>query len=175
MKTDSNERPSRAGGAVLGLLLAITWIVLILLLVERIFFPHQGGGIQNPVINWLYIGPMVFLVCAGNYLMYQRKVGGTEAARGAAELKILFFGVLLWFPVTLALFLMQWGGHGQLSSMVGLLTMLIMLAIYTLWERRQYGDILLKAQSRTIHVKVAETRDHYLSPVFLSHTGVVLH
>ncbi|KUL01392.1 MAG: hypothetical protein XE11_2140 [Methanomicrobiales archaeon 53_19] len=111
MKTDSNERPSRAGGAVLGLLLAI----------------------------------------------------------------ILFFGVLLWFPVTLALFLMQWGGHGQLGSMVGLLTMLIMLAIYTLWERRQYGDILLKAQSRTIHVKVAETRDHYLSPVFLSHTGVVLH
>jgi len=59
MTTDSNEKSSRAGGAVLGVLLAIAWIVL-LWFVERTFFPHLDG-IQNPVVNWLYIGPMMFL------------------------------------------------------------------------------------------------------------------
>ena len=115
---------------MLGLLLAIAWIAF-LWFVGRTFFPHLGG-IQNPIINWLYIGPMMFLIYSGDYLMYRRKVGGVEAVRGIVGLKSSFLGTLIWLPVTVVLFFMQWDGPWQLSPIGGLLTM---IAVYLLWER----------------------------------------
>ncbi len=108
-----------------------TWIVLILLLVERIFFPHQDGGIQNPVINWLYIGPMVFLVCAGNYLLYSRKVGGIETVRTVIALKSFLLCFLLWFPVLGVIHLGQYDIPDPVRQFGGFLLFLI---VYPIWD-----------------------------------------
>jgi len=130
VKKDSNEKLSRASGNMLALLLAIVWIVF-LWLIERSFYPHLGG-IQTPVFYLLYIGPIVFLVSSGDYLMYRRKLGGVEAARGIIGLKSFFLGILIWLPVTVVLLFVQWDGPWQLSPIGGLLTM---IAIYLLWEK----------------------------------------
>ncbi len=135
MKIDSNESPNKVGvttlGVLLGGLLMVVWVGL-LWFIGHTLFPHQSIISQNPVVDWLYIGPMPFLAIAGNYLMYHRRSGGVEPLQVTVELKSIFLGILIWFPITVILYFMQWDGPWQLSPIGGLLTMII---VTFLWKR----------------------------------------
>ncbi len=129
MSPDKNF--SRAAGTALGILLIIIWLAF-LWFAGRTIFPHQSFT-QNPVITWLYIGSVLFLFLAGDYLMYRRKLGGAETTCATVELKSFLLGFLLWlFAMGVLVSFMQWDVPYLLNGLGGLLTMAV---VYLLWKR----------------------------------------
>ena len=101
--------------------------------------------------------------------MYQRELGGFEVIRGVIGLKSSFLGILIWLPVTVVLFSLQWDGPWQLSP----IGVSLPCSLFTFCGREaQCGNALLHTQGRTIHVKVLETRAHSYTRIFLSHRWV---
>ena len=117
-------------GFVFGILLVIIWIAL-LLFVQNALFPRQSFT-ENPFMAWLTVGFIPFVMMAGNYLIYHRKLGGTETVRSVIGLKSNFLGFLLWFAVLGVLHLAGYAPPYQANAIGGLL---VILVLYLAWDR----------------------------------------
>jgi len=84
-------------GFILGVLLVIIWIALLLFVQDAVFL--RQSFMENPFTAWLTLGLIPFVIIAGNYLIYHRKLGGLETARSVIGLKSNLLGFLLWFGV----------------------------------------------------------------------------
>ena len=131
------EKSDRYLGIILGLLLWFIWIGL-LIIIGRTFYPKEVL-IANPTIYWLYLGPMGFLIIAGEHILYNRKLGGIETIRSLMFLKINIVCFIIWIIVIglLSLYL----DISREAYFVGGYT--VILIVYLLWNRdasRKYLD-----------------------------------
>lgn len=116
-------------GFIFGVLLVIIWIALLFLIGQAIF-PRQSF-MENPFLAWLNVGLILFVIMAGNYLIYHRKLGGIETFRSVIGLKSNLLGFLLWFAVLGVLHLAGYTLSYQVNGVGGLLTILI---LYLAWD-----------------------------------------
>jgi hypothetical protein len=111
-------------GLIFGVLLVVIWIAL-LLFVQNALFPCQVFR-QNPFTAWLTLGLIPFVIMAGNYLIYHRKLGGIETVRSLIGLKSNLLVFLLWFGVLVVLHLGGYTIPYQVNAIGGLLTILVL-------------------------------------------------
>lgn len=131
------EKSDRYLGIILGLLLWFIWIGL-LIIIGRTFYPKEVLT-ANPTIYWLYLGPMGFLIIAGEHILYNRKLGGIETIRSLMFLKINIVCFIIWIIVIglLSLYL----DISRQAYFAGGYT--VILIVYLLWNRnvsRKYPD-----------------------------------
>jgi hypothetical protein len=123
------DKYDRELGVIFGILLVIIWIAL-LLFVGQALLPRQVFT-EKPFRAWLTVGLIPFIIMAGNYLIYHRKLGGTETVRSVIGLKSNLLGFLLWFGVLGVLYLAGYSLPYQVNGIGGLLTI---LALYLAWD-----------------------------------------
>lgn len=117
-------------GFIFGILLVIIWIAL-LLFIQGALFPRQSFT-ENPFTAWLTVGLMPFVVMAGNYLIYHRKLDNIETVRSVIGLKSNLLGFLLWLAVLGVVHLAGYTPPYQANAIGGLL---VILVLYLAWDR----------------------------------------
>ena len=116
-------------GFIFGILLVIIWVAL-LHFVGQALFPRQVFT-ENPFRAWFTVGLIPFVIMAGNYLIYYRKLGSVETVRSVIGLKSNLLGFLLWFAVLVVLHLAGYTPPYQVNAIGGLL---LILALYLAWD-----------------------------------------
>ena len=117
-------------GFIFGILLVIIWVAL-LHFVGQALFPRQVFT-ENPFRAWFTVGLIPFVIMAGNYLIYYRKLGSVETVRSVIGLKSNLLGFLLWFAVLGVLHLAGYTPPYQANAIGGLL---VILVLYLAWDR----------------------------------------
>ncbi|WP_342676990.1 hypothetical protein [Methanofollis sp. UBA420] len=101
MENNTPKNGDKALGVLFGVILYGIW-ALALTYLCALFVPARTM-IDSQTVWWFIVGPVIFFVVAGRYLLYDRRAGRRQETEGRLGMMSALSGFIIWLLVVTAL------------------------------------------------------------------------